>query len=66
MKTAVENNIIGKIARIINNIVPTIVTRDNVCLTYSSVSAPGLTPGIYPPFFFKLSATSSGLSCKNV
>ena len=33
---------------------------------YSTVSSPGLTPGINPPFLFKLSANSSGFNCINV
>ena len=33
---------------------------------YETVSSPGLTPGINPPFLFKLSANSSGFNCMNV
>ena len=28
---------------------------------YSSVGFPGLSPGIHPPLFFRLAATSTGL-----
>ena len=41
----------GKPATTAKKIEPTTVILINTLLTYFSVSSPGLTPGIYPPFF---------------
>lgn len=45
------------------NIAPGNVIRVNILSMNSAVFLPGLTPGIKPPDFFKLSAMSLGLYC---
>ena len=42
-------NKIGKPAIIDRDVAPNTVNLDNILLTYSFVSSPGLIPGIYPP-----------------
>lgn len=53
---------IGNPAIITRNTPPIIVNLDKTFEIYFSVSLPGLTPGINPPFSFKFFAKSSGFN----
>ena len=56
--------IIGIIATIISAIAPIKIILLRILVRYSDVGFPGLIPGINPPLFFILLATSTGLNDK--
>ena len=45
---------------------PTVVNLIKIVSIYSAVLSPGLIPGMYPPYFLKLSEVSLGLKTIDV